>query len=261
LLPHWIWSHFDNGLPLIDYNSTVGVHKMKLYMIDSVLQNKLVPSDNYIYGTAVLSGLIDKKFGNFQFGLSIGKKLDDKIVDSIEFGPTLEYYEHYNQVNKELSDKAVEIKNELYKINIDSIVIDPTVSTEFIDNTKTLTVDISHKMVATRAGLGWIGKADLFISSRFGPRLRLVSILINKKPYSDSIPIEKSRCGSCNICVDLCPAQAANGKLWNINVRRDDFFNANKCKEMCAELARQELNIDSRICGICVSVCPIGIRG
>ena len=54
---------------------------------------------------------------------------------------------------------------------------------EGLNKLKVKIVDISHKMVATRAGLGWIGKADLFISSRFGPRLRLVSILINKKPF------------------------------------------------------------------------------
>ena len=35
-------------------------------------------------------------------------------------------------------------------------------------------------MIATRAGLGWIGKTDLFISKDIGARLRLVSILIDR---------------------------------------------------------------------------------
>jgi epoxyqueuosine reductase QueG len=227
-------------------------------MVNSIIQNILLPKDSYIWGTADLNKLIDKKFVDYQYGISIGKRLDDKIIDSIANGPTVEYYEHYNQINKELAENAKEIKNELRKINIDSIVIKPTVSTEFLDYLKTLTVDISHKMVATRAGLGWIGKTDLFISKRFGPRLRLVSILMNKKPDNDSIPIEESKCGKCNICVEKCPAQAANGELWNIKVLRDDFFNPYKCRETCGELAKQRLNIDKRICGICVSVCPVG---
>ncbi|MBA7536102.1 Epoxyqueuosine reductase [subsurface metagenome] len=227
-------------------------------MTNSILQNKLLPKETYIFGTADLNGLIDEKFGDYQYGISVGKRLDDKIIDSIANGPTIEYYEYYNQINKELAEKAKEIKNELRKINIDSIVIEPTVSTEFMDYLKTLTVDISHKMVATRTGLGWIGKTDLFISTRFGSRLRLVSILLNKNPDIDSIPIEESRCGKCNICVEKCPAQAANGELWNIKVHRDDFFDAYKCREKCGEIAKQRLNIDIRICGLCISVCPIG---
>jgi ferredoxin len=36
------------------------------------------------------------------------------------------------------------------------------------------------------------------------------------------------------------------------------FFDAHTCREKCGEMARLYLNKDSRICGICVSVCPIG---
>lgn len=230
-------------------------------MIKDILKNNLIPLDEYIFGTADLSGLIDKKFGEYRFGICIGKRLDDSIIDAIESGPTLEYYNYYNQVNKELTETAKIIKNKLQKKGVDSLVIEPTIATnskEFENYLPTLTVDISHKIVATRAGLGWIGKTDLFISKDFGSRLRLVSILINQNPGMDSVPIEKSRCGKCNICVDACPAKAANGLLWDIKTHRDIFFNAHKCREKCGELAKQRLNVDKRICGLCVSVCPIG---
>lgn len=115
-------------------------------------------------------------------------------------------------------------------------------------------------MVATRAGLGWIGKTDLFISKEFGPRFRLISLLINQRPDKHVDPINKSRCGTCTICVDKCPAQAANGLLWNTETHRDTFFNAHKCRDKCGELAKQRLNVDKRICGLCISVCPIGKR-
>ncbi|MBT6005370.1 MAG: epoxyqueuosine reductase [Prolixibacteraceae bacterium] len=124
---------------------------------------------------------------------------------------------------------------------------------------QTLTLDISHKMVATRAGLGWIGKTDLFVSQDFGARLRLVSLLINQKPEIASIPINKSKCGNCKICVEQCPAKAANGKLWTTQIHRDEFFDAHSCRQYC-ELAKKNLNIDGRICGICISVCPIRKR-
>jgi len=232
-------------------------------MVKEILINCLTPLDNYIFGTADLTGIIDQKFGEYRFGITIGRRLDDTIIDGINKGPTLEYYNHYNQINFELASLAGKIKNELQKVNIDSIIIDPTNannSNGLAVYIRTLTVDISHKMVATRAGLGWIGKTDLFISKEFGPRLRLVSLLINRRPEIDLIPITSSRCGNCCICVDLCPAKAANGKLWNVKVYRDEFFDAHKCRDKCGELTKQKLKVDKRLCGLCVSICPIGKR-
>ena len=225
------------------------------------LLEQLLPSDSYIYGTADMHGLIDPKYGNFQYAISFGKRLNDDIVNAITQGPTMEYYNHYHQINDDLRNKSKEIKAALNEINIHSIIIDPS-DTKKDENSeeylKTLAADVSHKMAATRAGLGWIGKTDLFISKRFGPRLRLNTILIDQKPEVESTPIEASQCGKCKVCVDNCPANAASGELWNISLHRDDFFNAFECRKTCARLAKEKLNKDIRICGICVSVCPNG---
>jgi epoxyqueuosine reductase QueG len=75
------------------------------------------------------------------------------------------------------------------------------------------------------------GFADLFISRAFGPRLRLVSMLLNQKPDSLPVPIDESECGKCNVCVVRCPAHAATGKLWNTKIQRDEFFDAHKYRE------------------------------
>jgi epoxyqueuosine reductase QueG len=75
---------------------------------------------------------------------------------------------------------------------------------------------------------------------------------------SKSNPVNISRCGNCNICVDICPAKAANGKLWDITVDREEFFDPWKCRNQCAEFGRVRLGMDARICGICVAACPVG---
>ena len=106
---------------------------------------------------------------------------------------------------------------------------------EFRPYLKTLRYKVSHKMIGTRAGLGWIGKTDLFVSDAFGPRLRLVSILVNMPVGIPGQTIDKSRCGRCNICVEECPAHAATGQLWDIHTDRDQFFDARKCYEKCGE--------------------------
>jgi epoxyqueuosine reductase QueG len=230
-------------------------------MIKQIIENHLTPREEFIFGFADLRGLLHDRFSGYQFGISIGRKLNSGILDDIINGPTLVYYQHYNNINKELEDLTLRIHNDLLALKINSIPVKPTISLRSPDNRKylkTLSYDISHKMVATRAGLGWIGKTDLLISERFGPRLRLVTILLDRDPGVTAIPVEESKCGKCNICVVKCPARAANGMLWNSNIHRDRFFNAVKCREKCGELAKQKLNVDERICGLCVSVCPIG---
>ena len=230
-------------------------------MIRNIIENHLAPKQDYIYGFADLRGLLHKSFSGFRYGISIGKKLDDGIIENLKDGPTLEYYHHYNFVNHELAELTGKIDSDLQLEKINSKPIVPTISLRSKENEeylKSLTYDISHKMVATRAGLGWIGKTDLLISRQFGPRLRLVTILLEKDPGCSAKPIEKSKCGDCSICVSKCPAKAANGMLWNTNIHRDLFFNAFKCREMCGKLAKQMLNIDERICGLCVNACPIG---
>jgi epoxyqueuosine reductase QueG len=230
-------------------------------MVEQIVEKKLIPSTDFIYGFAHIEGLLGPEFKDFPYGIAIGKRLDNDIVDSIENGPTLEYFNHYKNVNDELNNLATAICSDLRKEKVNCMSIVPTVPTtseEFKPYLKNLRYKVSHKMIATRAGLGWIGKTDLFISRDFGPRVRLVSILIDKPVQITRQTIDKSRCGNCDVCVKRCPAHAANGVLWNTETDRDLFFDAHKCREKCGELARLFLNKDSRICGICVSVCPLG---
>ena len=229
--------------------------------IHQILKTHLIPANNFLYGFANLSGLLHPKFDGYSYGISILRRLDDKIVDGIKDVPTLEYLDHYTDINRHLLDASEQIADALIKVGIKAIPINPTVTSdpeEFDKQMPTLRYDVSHKMVATRAGLGWIGKTDLFISKDFGARLRLTSILIDKEVESESKPIDKSRCGTCNICIKKCPAQAATGQLWDIYTDRDVYFDAFKCREKCSEFGRTLLKIDKRICGICIAVCPIG---
>jgi epoxyqueuosine reductase len=229
-------------------------------MIESILKSHLIPVENYIYGFADLRGLLSPKFSGFNYGISIGRILNDEIVDQIIEGPTMEYYSHYRLINEDLARLSRNISADLNNKKIETWNIEPTVSTAELDTIyyKTLRTDLSHKMVATRAGLGWIGKTDLFVSKTFGPRLRLVSILIKTQLIPEGKPVNKSRCGSCTKCVEACPAKAANGKLWDIDVEREVFFDPRKCRTQCTAFAKEKLGLDARVCGICVAVCPIG---
>ncbi|MBK8880894.1 MAG: epoxyqueuosine reductase [Bacteroidales bacterium] len=230
--------------------------------IEEILREYLIPEENYIYGFAELTGLLDRKFMGFNYGISIGRRLDNSIVENITDGPTKEYYSHYRQINEELALRSGRICARLSDLKIENVNIPPTVSTAELDTIyfQTLRTDLSHKMVATRAGLGWIGKTDLLITRKFGPRLRLTSILLKERVIPESKPIDISRCGTCNICVEICPAQAANGKMWDISIDREEFFDASKCRTQCAEFGRSRLSMDARVCGMCVAACPVGLE-
>ena len=121
------------------------------------------------------------------------------------------------------------------------------------DNKTTL---IPFKTVATRSGLGWIGKSALFITPKYGSAVRLITILTNA-PLDFNKPITASLCGMCRICQDNCPADAITGLTWNPKLERNDLFEYKKCLNVFEELAENEFhNPNVKVCSKCISVCP-----
>jgi len=67
--------------------------------------------------------------------------------------------------------------------------------------------DISHRHIAYEAGLGTIGKSRLLLTERFGPRIRLLSIVTNA-PLKPGKPLKKDFCKNCALCMNACPVGA-----------------------------------------------------
>lgn len=217
--------------------------------------------NEYIIGYSYLEGLVPKKYKDLVYGISIGIKLNEKIIDGITNGPTAKYAKHYNEINTTLNDIAKDIRRMLKRKGYKAEMIKSTLSekeeTKYPDYYKTLSVEFSHKTAATRSGLGWIGKSALFISPRFGPRIRLVTVLTDYE-LPPGIPVKSSLCGACEICVKKCPAQAISGMNWVPSLSREDFYDAHKCRTKANELTRLRVGQNDTICGICVAVCPLG---
>jgi epoxyqueuosine reductase len=231
---------------------------------------KSVVSDvenDFIIGFAFMGGLFEGELKDYNYCIVIGKKLDAKVLDSIKDAPTHEYYNLYDSVNRDLHELSQKLSGFLDSKNMPNLVIKPTGISQDTKNYDpgTLTYYFSHKMAATRAGLGWVGKTALMVTEKFGPRVRFASLLLkgplekNGIPIEKSVkPVEKSLCGNCNICVDECPAGAGSGLQWDINMSRDSFFDAFACMNKCRELCLKNLGRNITICGICVKVCPVG---
>ncbi len=227
------------------------------------LRCRLRGEGDYIAGFADLRGLLDESFRGYGYGILVGKRLDDGVVDSIlageNPGPTAGYETLYRETNAALSAVNRRIAGSLGSPGIAALAAEPTVPDASIDGQylDSLRAKLSHKMVGTRAGLGWIGKTALFVSERFGPRVRLATVLTGSPVGETAAPIDESRCGSCSLCVTRCPAGAATGGTWTVRTDRDEFFDLFKCRETCLELSAARLKKRISICGVCVAVCPV----
>lgn len=211
----------------------------------------------YVVGFADMRGLLSDPYADYPYGISIVRRLDDEVVDQLADGPTRAYLHHYADVNAELNQSVSSAVEQLAACGIECLGVPATLSEEQISehHQRTLSYDVSHKQVATRSGLGWIGKTDLLVSRRFGTRVRLASIL-TKHRLEAGTPINESQCGSCSVCVDACPAKAASGALWSILRHRDEFFDAAKCRAYCRLITEERLGVSLSLCGKCLSVCP-----
>jgi ribosomal protein S18 acetylase RimI-like enzyme len=126
-------------------------------------------------------------------------------------------------------------------------------TTTQIDRT-TLSAKLQHRTVATRAGLGWIGKSGLLITKEYGSAVRLASVLTDAELETGK-PIDTSSCGDCRLCVDHCPAQAIVGVNWEAGTTREQIYNPAACFRTAKALSSAQ-GLKATICGVCIHACP-----
>ncbi len=113
---------------------------------------------------------------------------------------------------------------------------------------------LNHKMAATCAGIGWIGRNGLLISRKYGPRLALATVLTDAPLRPDS-PVMRSRCGQCSLCVQHCPAGAITGESWSRSDPFPDLIHTDRCRKY----KRRTRSVSGRPnCGLCINICPYG---
>ena len=203
-----------------------------------------------IFGTADISRHVPARFAALPFAITIGVRLSNAVMEPVCKGPTKLYFHHYRTANAFLDRCAFQCVVQLQRWGYDAAAIPASQTT----HSAAIAGDFPHKTAANLAGLGFIGKSGLFISERFGPRVRLATVLTNAQLPAGT-PIAP-RCGECNACVAACPCGAIVGHGWTENLSRDDLVDAALCsrymKDKYADIGR------GAVCGICVAVCPFG---
>ncbi len=232
---------------------------MNTLSLSEQLTTFLTQSGANLVGFADIRPLPSGVRHNLPHAVSIVHALAPEVVAGItqgpseQYGPTLEYQNEYQRANRVLTELADKGADWLEQKGYRAVPLPPTV--DKVDENSLFT-PLPHKTIATRAGLGWIGKTALLINKQYGSAFRLSSILTDA-PLDLGRPQTESLCGKCTACVDACPVGAASGKNWQADMNREDFFDAVACYHNAKNLGHTiENSTGSVICGICIPVCP-----
>ncbi len=216
--------------------------------ISKEFRNFLLAQGASLCGFGDLSQIVE---GELHCGVSIAVALPKDILLSIADGPSRGYFDAYHAINAKLDGivtaGAAYLLEKGYRARAQT-----RANVKERDGHRT---DLPHKTVATRAGLGWIGKSALLVTKEFGPAVRISSLLTDA-PLDTAQPIDRSKCGYCTACVDHCPGKAISGKLWDVTMDRDDFFSAADCRKAARALSKSLLNEEITLCGKCIEICP-----
>jgi epoxyqueuosine reductase len=204
-----------------------------------------------LVGFADLKELKREARDGFPYGISIAIALNPQIMTDVKEGPTAAYYGEYKRLNAlldEVGRKAVRFLNDK---GYEAMARAAT----FAEDRAGLTAILPHKTVATRAGLGWIGKCALLVTKKYGSALRFTTVLTDA-PLEVGKPVNDSLCGHCVHCVEACPAHAHTGALWQAGMPRDALYDAFKCRDKAEELSLKGFGVKYAICGLCIVACP-----
>jgi len=205
--------------------------------MNDILKQALYDAGADTVGFAEVGGILPPEIAHLTKAVSIGvcRNLNENTV----------------RVLADLKRKAVKIlKHEGYRylsIPADSDRIKNT----FIARLYPL---FTHKIAATSAGIGWIGRSGLLIHPEFGPRLSLATVLTDA-PLSTDSPVSKSGCGDCRLCVDHCPSSALTGNEWSRSAPYVELVILDSCRNH----KRGSRSLEGKPnCGLCITICPYG---
>jgi epoxyqueuosine reductase len=193
---------------------------------------------------------------SYPVGVTIGIALIDSIVDALprrddELAVTVNYLHHcYDVVNARLDSIASRMASVLQRDGYRTL---PIPSSERHDSER-ICGQISHKLVAHTAGLGWIGKSCLLVTPQVGPRVRWTTVLTDAPLTPTGSPMDE-KCGACTECVDICPQKAFTGRPFREEEPREARYDAAACERYFKE---GETPGGRVACGLCIYVCPRG---
>jgi epoxyqueuosine reductase QueG len=174
------------------------------------------------------------------YGIAIGARVSASVLKGCVIGPTRHYLHHYRMVNWLLDNATLKLSIAIQNQGYNAL---PIPASQIVDWEKQ-TAHLSHKMIAIRAGIGWIGRNNLLVHPDYGSKIRIATVLTDM-PLDTDKPLEQD-CGECRKCIEICPVKAIKNSHTE--------WNKSACLEKLKYFAKAH-NVGQYICGLCVKVC------
>ncbi len=184
----------------------------------------------------------------FSFAVSLGVKLSDAVLQTIENAPSFAYFQHYRTANALLDQIAFRVAREIEKSGYNAL---PVAASQSLGENNPYCGLTAHKTAAVLSGLGFVGKSGLLLSKEYGSKVRLATVLTDM-PLQNELPVIENGCGDCTLCKTACPAGAIYGEKPTTDGQRN--FDPEKCSRYMKEHF-QKIGRGS-VCGVCIKVCP-----
>jgi len=189
----------------------------------------------------------------FDYGIIIGLPFSKEAMIENNQNLPQKYLAEHIPMNVILREKLrVAAANFLEDKGFDALTDTP--ATTF--DKASLISQLPQKTVGTLSGIGWIGKCAMLVTKEFGSALR-ITVLLTNAPLECGTPITKSLCPqNCTACIGICPGKSVKNILWEVGIPREKFYDAHACSKAALTRAKELLDYDYQICGLCMSHCP-----
>lgn len=167
---------------------------------------------------------------------------------SVSDMPSPAYYTEYKEVSARLKEISLELEIKIQSLGYRAV------SLARQKQDRHFVTSLPFKTLATRSGLGWIGRSAVLVTKDYGAAVRLNGV-ITDMPFQTGTPVNMSFCGDCHACVDACPGHAIKGELWTPGIKRSRLLNPNKCNRTVGRRGKR-IGVTDGSCGVCLAVCP-----
>ena len=198
-------------------------------------------------GYANVDGIANE-FIDLPNGISLVLKLPKKAMEYINEEDYEAYWKCFHGKIAELTQIALKGEEYIKSLGYEAFAL--TMTRNECDMKKLLSI-LPYKTIATKSGLGWIGRSALFVTPEYGSAVVLGAILTDM-PLEFGEPITDSQCEDCTNCQDACPVHAINPQKWNDRLNREDIIDIDACFEYIMDQYKSGLG-----CTKCMSECRL----
>jgi len=188
--------------------------------------------------------------------ISIGYRLNCGPIQNLHASRSAYMLEH-DYANRHLDQASQKIARFLEERGFDAIGFDSGAGFyhEAGKTPERFAGDFSHKHAAVACGLGKFGLNNLVLSPKWGPRIRLSTIVTNAQLKYD-LPLEENPClaPECEECVKICPVHALDGWKERYDPEKGWVIDKKKCYDYIFT------TLKGQRCGLCIKACPVGLK-